>query len=238
MGMLSGFVDDAGMSGREGRTVWKSQPCHPAPDRSRIMSGNTAIARRRLMAWLLIVQQLCVGAGMALPCSAAAAGQGERYPCEHCGCGCGSAEQCWARCCCLTHREKVLWAERHGVAVPEFVAAAARDEESIAGQAPKCTHCHARGAAQAAAKAQGRRSGNDRQAGKDEDRRSGGICWLSALRCHGLHELGQAAVPTWTVERQATLRVVLLPADGVEPPSFLSIPFSPPAPPTPPPKEA
>lgn len=50
------------------------------------------------------------------------------FPCQHRSCGCLSADQCWKKCCCFTNREKVAWAEKARVDVPEFVRAAAEAE--------------------------------------------------------------------------------------------------------------
>lgn len=46
---------------------------------------------------------------------------GERYPCEGGRCGCVSAKQCWTTCGCHTLQQKVVWAERNGVPIPDFV---------------------------------------------------------------------------------------------------------------------
>jgi hypothetical protein len=48
-----------------------------------------------------------------------AAIQGERFPCEACGCGCASAHECWTACCCHTPVERLAWAIREGVQPPE-----------------------------------------------------------------------------------------------------------------------
>lgn len=52
------------------------------------------------------------------------------FPCQNRPCGCRSAQHCWQKCCCFTNAQKVAWARRHRVAVPEQVLAAARREES------------------------------------------------------------------------------------------------------------
>lgn len=46
---------------------------------------------------------------------------GERHPCEACLCGCGSADECWRRCCCHSEHERLVWAIREGVAPPPSV---------------------------------------------------------------------------------------------------------------------
>lgn len=45
--------------------------------------------------------------------------QKERFPCDGHACGCWSAEQCWETCCCFTPRERVAWAQRERVAIPD-----------------------------------------------------------------------------------------------------------------------
>lgn len=54
------------------------------------------------------------------------------FPCQNRPCGCRSAQQCWQKCCCFTNAQKVAWAGRHRVAVPEQVLAAARREQTTA----------------------------------------------------------------------------------------------------------
>jgi len=48
------------------------------------------------------------------------------FPCQNHPCGCNSAEQCWKKCCCFNHAEKLAWAKRHGVTPPSFVMALAQ----------------------------------------------------------------------------------------------------------------
>ena len=191
---------------------------------------------RRLLAWMLIAQQLFVGTGIALPCSVAAAGSTERYPCEKCGCGCRSAEQCWAQCCCFTNQQKIAWARQHGVAVPEFVVAAAK-REAAAAEKPKCPHCDRRAVPKIAVSSPDARTRSDREQRNDEQRPSGKICWLDALRCHGLTEQWQATTPIWPSDPHVELCLVLLPVGRVEPQPVLRHLFCPSAPPTPPPKK-
>ena len=68
----------------------------------------------------------------------------EPYPCMDHPCGCASAEQCWRKCCCFTNQQKVAWAERSGVKVPDYVVtAAAREKAQVTAAAarPKCAQC-------------------------------------------------------------------------------------------------
>jgi hypothetical protein len=54
------------------------------------------------------------------------------YPCQDHACGCASADECWHHCCCFSNKEKVAWAEEHGVTPPDFVIAAAEREAADA----------------------------------------------------------------------------------------------------------
>jgi hypothetical protein len=67
----------------------------------------------------------------------------EPYPCMDRPCGCASAQQCWKKCCCFTNQQKIAWAKRAGVKVPEFVAQAAAVESSRTNIAvrPRCSRC-------------------------------------------------------------------------------------------------
>ena len=192
---------------------------------------------RRILTWLLIVQQFLAGAGIALPCPAAAARSTERYPCENCGCGCRSAEECWAHCCCFTNQEKIEWGRRHGVAVPEFVVAAAKREASAA-ERPKCAHCKHGAAPQNRVSPPVARTENDDEQGSDENRPSRGVSWLSALRCHGLTDYWQAAVVSWPGEWPAAMDPPPPLLGRIEPRSSLTDFLPPPAPPAPPPKNS
>jgi len=52
----------------------------------------------------------------------------EPFPCQDRTCGCRTAAQCWKKCCCFSDSQKVAWAKSHGVRVPGFVVAAAKQE--------------------------------------------------------------------------------------------------------------
>jgi hypothetical protein len=200
-----------------------------------------AIGRRRLrrpLVWLLIAQQLVAGAGISLPCPAAAAGSGERYPCEHCGCGCQSAVQCWTQCSCFTFEEKVAWARRNGVPVPEY-ALAAEKREAAAPRKPACAHAHrhCRGGPQAGEPSHHACTGNDKPR-RNEERFPRGVSWLSALRCHGLTQQWQAVWVSWPGDRHVELGLALLPPGRVELRPFLKPLFFALPPPTPPPNAA
>ena len=50
------------------------------------------------------------------------------FPCMRKPCGCRSAEECWRKCCCFSHKQKLAWAEENGVKVPDYVLEAAEEE--------------------------------------------------------------------------------------------------------------
>jgi hypothetical protein len=188
------------------------------------MSPISARRLRQPFIWLIIVQQFLAGAGVPMPCPAVAAGSAERYPCEHCGCGCASAEQCWLHCSCFTFEQKVAWARRNGVAVPEYALAAAK-RQAAAPRNPTCPqsgcahHHHCRSGLPAAAP-------------------SRGVSWLNALYCRGLTQQWQAVTESWPGDRHVEFCVALLPRGCVESQPFPRYLFSPLPPPTPPPNEA
>jgi hypothetical protein len=199
----------------------------------------SSIGKRRLrrpFAWLLIVQQLVAGAGISLPCPAAAASK-ERYPCEHCGCGCRSAEQCWTHCSCFTFDEKVAWARRNGIAVPAYAEAAAK-RMAAGPRKPTCPHAHRHCQSQAEATSHDDRASNHDEQPSDKDRSSRGICWLNALRCRGVAQQFQAITVSWPGDRHVESCVVLPPRGRVDSQPLIKHIFSPSPPPTPPPNEA
>jgi hypothetical protein len=199
-----------------------------------------AIGTRRLrrpFVWLLIVQQVVAGAGVSLSCPAAAASSAERFPCERCGCGCQSAERCWTRCACFTFEEKVAWARKYGLAVPEYAVAAAK-REAAAPQRPPCARRRCPRLSQAARRLHDVVARNGDQQGRDKDRSPRGVSWVNALRCHGLTQQWQAATANWPGDRQVGLCLVLPLRGRVEPQPFLKPFFSPSPPPTPPPNAA
>jgi hypothetical protein len=70
------------------------------------------------------------------------------FPCQDNPCGCSSAEACWHHCCCHTNREKVAWAEAHGVTPPSYVVEAAEKEgestEQVCEHHAGCPSCAAK----------------------------------------------------------------------------------------------
>ncbi|MDA0833827.1 MAG: hypothetical protein O2955_09745 [Planctomycetota bacterium] len=66
------------------------------------------------------------------------------FPCQNHRCGCRSADQCWKKCCCFTNQQKLAWAKKHRVALPEFVIAAANREQTSETTSPPLCHSQAK----------------------------------------------------------------------------------------------
>ena len=69
---------------------------------------------------------LLAAAGLPLPAPSISKDLSAPFPCMHCPCGCGSAEQCWKRCCCHTLAERIGWARQNQVRPPEYAIATAK----------------------------------------------------------------------------------------------------------------
>lgn len=65
----------------------------------------------------------------------------ERYPCEGGQCACASARTCWTTCQCHTLEQKVRWAKREGVRIPEFVDLSNLDMSKDVPSKPACPLC-------------------------------------------------------------------------------------------------
>lgn len=79
---------------------------------------------------LLLLMSLCL-AQVPLPGPAGDVVDKDRtapFPCQDHPCGCRSAKQCWKNCCCFSNKQKLAWAETHGVSPPDFVVIAATQE--------------------------------------------------------------------------------------------------------------
>ena len=102
---------------------------------------------RQVLACLLIVS---LGGGVAgIPVVEFGSKDRSRpFPCQDNPCGCSSAEECWHHCCCHTNREKVAWAQAHGVTAPSYVVEAAQHEteptEQVCAHHAGCPSCAAR----------------------------------------------------------------------------------------------
>lgn len=85
-------------------------------------------ARSRRLVGLCTLCALVIGTiGMPMP-RLATKDQSQPFPCQQRACGCVNADACWKSCCCHTNGEKIAWAKKHGVKVPDFVVAAVLKE--------------------------------------------------------------------------------------------------------------
>lgn len=90
----------------------------------------------RVLLAVLLVGQFVASLGLPVPTFART--DGRLFPCRNRPCGCGGYDECWAGdCCCFTLREKVAWAEAHGVTPPAHALEAARQQEP-----PSCCASH------------------------------------------------------------------------------------------------
>lgn len=100
---------------------------------------------RRALAVLLVLSLACAMLPLTLPGSQSK-DLTEAFPCQHHACGCRSAAQCWKSCCCFTNAQKVEWARRENVKLPDFVIVAAAQEQSAKTKKSSCCSSHRRGA--------------------------------------------------------------------------------------------
>lgn len=98
---------------------------------------------------------------------------GERYPCESGACGCGSAKQCWTTCRCQPMSQKVIWAQRNGVQIPEYVVLSLVSW-SDSGAQPACSLCS---------------SGESNQAQVNQHPAEDGLPTLTPFGCRGIEFL-------------------------------------------------
>jgi hypothetical protein len=98
---------------------------------------------------ILLISSLLVGSSGVPVVSRVSKDRSQPFPCQDNPCGCSSAEECWHHCCCHTNRQKVAWANEHGVTPPDFVVAAAEKE----GEPAAHTCCHPHGCEKCSAKA-------------------------------------------------------------------------------------
>lgn len=124
----------------------------------------------------------------------------QAFPCMDCGCGCVNAEMCWRKCCCYSNSQKLAWANKHGIRVPDFVleqAAAEVDLEPVelADVKPCCRQrilavkgvMAAKGvSATKASSACARNSGRCDEEPNTEPPLIPGVLAIHALKCQGL----------------------------------------------------
>jgi hypothetical protein len=69
----------------------------------------------------------------------------EVYPCAHSACGCKSAEQCWRSCCCHTIEQRLEFAAKHNIKLPDDIRSKAksndRKDKKLVGEVRDCTRC-------------------------------------------------------------------------------------------------
>ncbi|WP_437223390.1 hypothetical protein SH661x_003198 [Planctomicrobium sp. SH661] len=104
-----------------------------------------------------------VASFVPLPVGVAVVSPGEKdrsepFPCADRPCGCRSAQQCWKKCCCFTHEQKLAWARKNRVKVPELVISQAKKSstaaftfESLLARRPAKTCCSQRSGVKTAA---------------------------------------------------------------------------------------
>lgn len=98
----------------------------------------------RQLTGLVVLLGMCASL-VPIPLSSGSTGKkdlSQPFPCQHRSCGCRTAEQCWKRCCCFSNAQKVAWAREQRVTPPDFVVAAAKQEQPVARCTPTgCSHC-------------------------------------------------------------------------------------------------
>jgi hypothetical protein len=94
----------------------------------------------KVIALVLLVGILVEIAGIPVV-SVARKDRSRPYPCQDRPCGCASADECWHHCCCMNNKEKLAWARAHGVTPPDFVVAAAAQEDDQPAQLCGGTEC-------------------------------------------------------------------------------------------------
>jgi hypothetical protein len=50
----------------------------------------------------------------------AAKDRSQPFPCDTHACGCQNAEDCWRHCCCFSAAERLTWADKQHVPVPQY----------------------------------------------------------------------------------------------------------------------
>jgi len=61
------------------------------------------------------------------------------FPCLFRTCGCLSANDCWKKCCCFSNAQKVAWAKKNNVQIPDFVSESAALEQKKQAAIPSQT---------------------------------------------------------------------------------------------------
>lgn len=112
----------------------------------RLLNPISLAARRRL-ALVALVAYLGTALGLPVPASwsavppAKSGAQAGAFPCAGHGCGCATASHCWDQCCCMTPRERLAWARRHGVSPPAALVALSSAGHQAAVAQAAVAHC-------------------------------------------------------------------------------------------------
>lgn len=164
---------------------------------------------------MLLAAYAVAATGLPLRGPAPPKAAGERFPCEDCGCGCGSADVCWNNCCCHTMGQRLAWAERENVRPPANVLSKAQcaglDVSRWLPSAPKVSLVAAAVVGETKACcccAKKQPPAEERDDERDED--DGSLAWRS-LACHGVLSLWvslSVALPPAEVDLPALPRAV------------------------------
>ena len=74
----------------------------------------------KLLVWSLVMSVLLASLPIPVAVVSHSPEDNTPYPCRDGKCGCKSAFQCWTSCCCHSAKERLDWAAKNGVAVPEY----------------------------------------------------------------------------------------------------------------------
>jgi hypothetical protein len=153
----------------------------------------------------------------------------EAFPCMDCGCGCVNADMCWRQCCCYTNSQKLAWAAKHKVQVPEFVleqvAAEIDTDPAELAQVKPC--CRQRVLTAKSASCCDRQSGSCPEARPQNPPAIPGVLAIHALKCQGFSlsiSLLPPSVPTDEIGTELPLvpgeQVAIAGSESYQPPFF------------------
>ncbi len=183
---------------------------------------------RRLTAAGLLPLVVAVALGLPMG-SVIRKNTSQPFPCQDCPCSCQDAETCWRNCCCMSDREKIAWAQRHGVVPPEFIRDRERNRAVADGMPPAARHMCCGNSTQ---------SDSGRQTNRVSRPTMRRIVLLTAeQRCRGIHTL----TAILAMALPANTRTAWNPDDGLSAVVVIrtSLPHNPDfAPPDPPPRSS
>lgn len=137
------------------------------------------------------------------------------FPCINCGCGCVNAEACWRQCCCFSQSEKLAWANRNGIKVPDFVL----DQVAIEVNADPADLAKIRPCCRQRVLAEQTRSCSERNSNAyEQDEPESpvvpGVLALHALKCRG-SSLSLSMLPPTVCADDFSTELVLCPGEHV-----------------------